>query len=121
MQLTKDEMKWLLSIGIVFLIIAYLGKLSNGPIVPCIFNKLTGLFCPGCGMTRAIHSIMHFEFLQALRYNFLIILIPPLMGIYLFLDYKKLHKWAKIMTYIMLVITISYGLARNLSMFNYLQ
>lgn len=120
MPLTKNEMKWLLSIGIVFLIIAYLGKPLNGPIIPCIFNKITGLFCPGCGMTRAVHSMMHFEIGQALRYNFLIIIIPPFMGIYLFLHYKSADKAAMIITYAMLIITISYGVARNLSIFNYL-
>ena len=120
MWLHKNEMKWILPIGIIFLIIAYLGDPTNGPIVPCIFNKVTGLYCPGCGMTRGINSAMHFELRQALRYNFLIIIIPPLMGIYLFLDYKNMDKAAKIITYLMLIITISYGVARNFSFFNYL-
>ena len=120
MPLSKKDLKWILPIGIIFLIIAYLGEPSNGPIVPCLFNKTTGLYCPGCGMTRAINSVMHFKLGQALRFNFLIIILPPLMGIYLFLYYKKFDKWAKIITYLMLIITISYGLVRNFSIFNYL-
>lgn len=121
MPLTKNQIKKLFPLGIVFLLISYLGDPLKGPIIPCIFNKVTGLFCPGCGMTRAINSLMHFRIDQALRYNFLIVAIPPLMLIYLILDYKNKNKMTKIITYVMLAITIIYGLMRNFSLFNYLQ
>ena len=39
--------------------------------IPCMFNKVTGLKCPGCGMTRAIHEILHFNFFQSIKYNIL--------------------------------------------------
>ena len=39
----------------------------------CQFHRLTGLNCPGCGMTRALHALMHGEFLQALRDNALLV------------------------------------------------
>ena len=26
--------------------------------IPCIFHKITNLYCPGCGFTRAIFSLM---------------------------------------------------------------
>ncbi len=35
----------------------------------CQFHRLTGLNCPGCGMTRALFALLHGEFLQALRDN----------------------------------------------------
>ena len=25
----------------------------------CLFRLLTGLYCPGCGMTRALHALLH--------------------------------------------------------------
>lgn len=38
-------------------------------IVPCIFNKLTHLYCPGCGFTRALHAALHLQFAKATAYN----------------------------------------------------
>lgn len=35
----------------------------------CLFSKVTGLPCPGCGMTRAIAALLHGEWRQALLYH----------------------------------------------------
>lgn len=35
----------------------------------CQFHRLTGLNCPGCGMTRAVQSLMHGDFISALHDN----------------------------------------------------
>lgn len=39
--------------------------------IPCVFKSTLGISCPSCGMTRAIHEILHFNFLQAIKYNIL--------------------------------------------------
>lgn len=44
--------------------------------MPCLFKKITGMNCAGCGGQRAFHLLLHGEFLQALRYNFLIYFLP---------------------------------------------
>ena len=36
---------------------------------PCIFRKATGIYCPGCGSTRALRALFAGDFLAALRYN----------------------------------------------------
>lgn len=41
--------------------------------IPCVFKSTLGISCPGCGMTRAIHEILHFNILQAIKYNILAI------------------------------------------------
>ncbi|MDE6785155.1 MAG: DUF2752 domain-containing protein [Ruminococcus sp.] len=35
----------------------------------CIFHRLTGIWCPGCGNTRSVAAMFEFDFLLALRNN----------------------------------------------------
>lgn len=37
----------------------------------CIFYNLFGITCLGCGTTRASFNIIHFNFIRALRFNFI--------------------------------------------------
>jgi len=43
----------------------------SGIRIPCIFNKVTGLYCPGCGNTRAVVALWQLDFSRALRCNLL--------------------------------------------------
>ena len=36
---------------------------------PCPFNYLTGLQCPGCGGTRALHALLHGDIAGAFAFN----------------------------------------------------
>lgn len=36
---------------------------------PCIFHAATGLLCPGCGTTRALHQLLHGNVAEAFRLN----------------------------------------------------
>lgn len=48
----------------------------------CVIHSLTGLQCPGCGITRAIHATLHGNFRQAIAYNyFLLLSLPYLMAV----------------------------------------
>ncbi|TAH46101.1 MAG: DUF2752 domain-containing protein [Dokdonella sp.] len=49
----------------------------------CPFHALTGLFCPGCGATRAVHALIHGNPLLALRMNLLATLAIPLLPLML--------------------------------------
>jgi hypothetical protein len=40
----------------------------------CLFHALTGLYCPGCGATRAAYQLLHGHILRALHDNALFIL-----------------------------------------------
>lgn len=40
----------------------------------CQFHRLTGLNCPGCGMTRALYALLHGDLLTALHDNALFVL-----------------------------------------------
>lgn len=47
----------------------------------CIFHELTGLDCPGCGMTRAASACLHGEIGRAFRYNPVGMILLPLASV----------------------------------------
>jgi hypothetical protein len=46
---------------------------------PCLFRELTGLYCPGCGSTRAFLHLVHGHPFAALRSNPLLGAVLPLL------------------------------------------
>jgi len=46
---------------------------------PCLFHQITGLNCPGCGSTRAMHELLHGHVLAALHSNALLLGSLPLV------------------------------------------
>jgi len=95
----------------------------------CIYNKITGLYCPGCGMTRAIYSLFKLDFYQAFRYNVFSIILFPILLIYLFGEIyarvfdKKNYISSKIPSIYWIIIAvamISYGILRNFEIFGFL-
>lgn len=44
---------------------------------PCPWLALTGLYCPGCGSTRALHALVHGDLAQAWMMNPLLVLALP--------------------------------------------
>ena len=48
---------------------------------PCPFHKLTGLYCPGCGSTRALHQLLHGHVAAAFDLNPLAVVLLPLAAV----------------------------------------
>ena len=79
---------WLLLIaGFVYLYAFEPGR--SGFFPPCMFRLLTGLTCPGCGTTRALHEIVHGHFLVAFMLNPLLLVALPFLA-YAFLRYSAI-------------------------------
>ena len=89
----------------------------------CIFHSLTGLYCPGCGVQRAISSLLHGNIILALRDNFLVVALLPFIAnsfriLFLdafsekYLNHLKFYSPAFQKTF--LVIVIIFGVIRNI-------
>ena len=49
--------------------------------IPCVFYEITGLYCPGCGITRLCLSLFEGDVYQAFRYNPIIFIDLPILFI----------------------------------------
>ncbi len=45
----------------------------------CLYHNMTGHDCYGCGMTRALFSLLHFDFHAAWTFNRLVVVVAPLL------------------------------------------
>lgn len=43
----------------------------------CPFKLITGLSCPGCGIQRAAHAILHGDFSEGIKYNYYLVYSGP--------------------------------------------
>ena len=121
-----------IKILIVVIIMFVLGLLSMKHFnigIPCVYYQLSGLYCSGCGMTRATFSLLQLDFYQAFRYNAFAIIIIPLIGLYIiggiyawlfnkanFMD----NKIPGIVWIVFIVALLVYGVLRNIPQFVFL-
>lgn len=119
----------LLAWGIVasvaaFTVYVYFHNPFEGRVTFCSFHALTGLDCPGCGMTRAAYLILHGHPLAGLRQNpfILVVFVAAYMGLaelspYLIgrqLPQLSIPNWVLIVLCCLLVL---YTIARNVVKF----
>ncbi len=85
----------------------------------CMFHRVTGLNCPGCGGLRATHQLLHGHLAAAFRLNPLFVVAIP-AGI-IFLLWNVLMKspenkfsFRPAWLWIGLAVVVAFGVARNL-------
>lgn len=54
---------------------------SGGFYPVCLFHRLTGLNCPGCGGTRSLHALLHGNVSLALKDNALFLFLLPAIAL----------------------------------------
>ena len=121
-----------------FLIVAALGVVllagaaylylrgDEGAGIPCPTFYLTGLYCAGCGSSRALQSILHLELYQAFRYNPVMVLLLPFIAAYFcavavsYVKHGRNTVDAKLpfrIVFVIVVIVLVYSVARNIPVF----
>lgn len=124
MNKRKTNLK-LAIIAILGFLLYYLLNLYTGFAIFCPFHKFTGLYCPGCGVTRMLFSLIKLDFYQAFRYNPLVFILLIIGIIYLLIKFilKKFNIIIKVpnyVWYILIIIVIIYGILRNIPEFDWL-
>lgn len=98
LQTNKDIIKKILLclvINIILIIGLYFLPIENNFSI-CIYKLITGKECWNCGMTRAFLSILHFNFNQAILYNWRVIIVFPLIvSLYIIAWVKYIFKGGK--------------------------
>lgn len=112
----------LIGLGLVSVGVLYLKVLSPtfNIHIPCPIKHVTGFDCPGCGMTRLSLSLLEGDLYQAFRYNSLIFILLPLFIVYYYSVSKGKKKMSDYLLYSMLIMTVLFGILRNVPMFSFL-
>jgi len=110
-------------IGIIYIIWYRLTHIG----IPCVFHTVTGLYCPGCGISRMFFELSQFDFLKAFHNNVLAFILLP-YGVFVYIrhmiyimkgkgyKYKKRHQY---ISYAILALVIAFGILRNIPCFYY--
>ncbi len=60
------------AIGAGAVVVGYFNPTTAGFFPLCPLYSLTGIHCPGCGLTRGFHALFHGDVLTALHFNALL-------------------------------------------------
>ena len=89
---------------------------------PCFFHLITGLNCPGCGITRAAMCILNFDFIGAIKANAFLIPIVLFVGWIAFYTLRRyiktgvfrLDSGSRAADIIFVVLLVAWGIVRNI-------
>lgn len=95
---------------------------ATGLAVPCPFRALTGLYCPGCGVTRMCLALLRLDFAGAWAANPVLLCLLPALA--LVLGTQALHwvktgrtrpsRWQGALIWGMVAVLLIFGVVRNL-------
>ncbi len=106
----------LVGIGALYAVFASV----TGVGIPCPIRSVTGLKCPGCGVSRMALSVIKLDFASAFGYNAAVLCLLPLMAatagryIYVYVKYGRVRdRAANIAVIFMIVVLVAFGVLRN--------
>jgi len=93
----------------------------------CFFHEATGLHCPGCGGTRALHQLLRGNVMAALHLNALVVVSLPLLawlGIRFAMGQFNQRPPTPIVSlswlWLLLALAVAFSVLRNLPSFTWL-
>lgn len=106
----------------VVLVLLFLFDPARHAIYPvCLFKRLTGYDCPGCGGLRAVHHLLHGDLWQAFRLNPLVVIALPLLGLWAIRGWLRSpdrtpsrKSPARFWPWLLLAVVVLFGILRNL-------
>lgn len=94
---------------------------ASGSVLPsCPLYALTGIYCPGCGSTRCLYSLVHFDIAGAMAMNPLLVISLPFLLLMLLhgagIRPRVLEPLMRVLANPMfwLVVLLGYAVLRNL-------
>lgn len=87
--------------------------------IPCIFRTVTGLCCPGCGISHFFTDLIHFNLSSAVQQNLAVAVLLPLwiavLTVRLIFNPKFLNKrTTDILIWLSVIVLVIFGAMRNL-------
>ena len=90
-----------------------------------MFHDLTGLNCPGCGTTRALHQLLRGHLIAALHMNSLVILALPFVAYHLLSELLKRVRGkalpriftSPVWGWVLVGIVVAFGILRNIPIY----
>ena len=77
----------------------------------CPIFALTGLKCPGCGTSRALHAVLHCHFGDVLRFN---AVLPVLFVLLVYCVIFPSHAQRPVIIWLVIAFVITWGIVRNI-------
>lgn len=101
---------------------------ATGLAVPCPFHAVTGLWCPGCGVTRMCLALLRLDPAAAWAANPGLLLAAPLLAFlfarmawrYVKAGHGRPARWETVLLWCVVAYLLAYGVARNLPAFSFL-
>lgn len=79
--------------------------------IPCLFRRLTGLRCPGCGITDLCLGLLHGRFVPACNYG--LVLAAPWIPVVLWVQ-RRHPQAAGALAWVLAAALLAWGVLRNL-------
>ena len=109
-------------LGLLLLGLGYAIFASQFGGIPCVFRLVTGLKCPGCGVTHMCLALLRGDLYDAFRENAAVLcLLPVLAGLlvhqsvrYVRCGSLRLLPWEEKLAWAMASVLVLFGVFRNL-------